>query len=88
MKNLKVLLETVTFERQCQYSLLVGRLEHKVCELQRSSTTPPPRPPQLSTLCLSDITYVTKSPRPSPPFLYTASDQNWSQEWPWNVATL
>ena len=36
-------LETVTFERQCQYSSLFGRLEadqRKVCELQQSGTAP------------------------------------------------
>ena len=47
MKNLEVLLvqelETVTFERQRQYSLLFGRLEAdqcKVCELQQLGTAP------------------------------------------------
>ena len=36
-------LETKTFERQCQYSLLFGRLEadeQKVCELQQSALPP------------------------------------------------
>ena len=64
------------------------------------------RPPSRLPSRLPDVTHVTLSPRPSPPFLYckrsklepgtawergyrfyTASDQNWSREWPGNEAT-
>ena len=83
-KNLEVLLylvqelETVTFERQRQYSSLFGRLEAdecKVCELQQYNDRAPP-PSRLPSR-LPDVTHVTLSPRPSPSvFAYCASDQD------------
>ena len=76
-KNLKVLLEisclreTVMFERQRQYSLLLGRLEpdqHKVCELKDRALFPSHLP---------DVTHVTVSPRP---FCILQAIKNWRQE--------
>ena len=70
MKNLRVLLvisfqelQTVTFERQHQYTAhLVNSRLIKAKFVGYNDQAPPP-------LCLPDITHVTLSPRPSPLFL-------------------
>ena len=86
----------MSFERQCQYSLLSGRLEadqRRVCELQRSGTAPLVST-LTSTLTSTDVTHVTLSPRPRrlpPPFLHTVCDQKleagtaWERGYPYQL---
>ena len=65
-------LETVTFERQCQYSSLFGRFEADQPEsLSYNDRAPPPS-------CLPDVMHVTLSPKPSPSvFAYCKRSKAW-----------
>ena len=65
------------FKRQHQYSSLFSRFEvdqHKVCEYNNRALPPS---------CLPRLLFLPGLP---PPFLHTASDQNWRWELPENEA--